>query len=255
MVLPGLNFSPKRLGPLAGFLLEQGHSVALPRLRGYAAPGDPDWRNVTARDWLRDLDDAHAALGEKFAGAAPSLLGVSMGGLLGMAWSLSRGVRLRRAVLIAPPFRLKWYATPLLTALRAALPGRLLLPSMSPAGYALHRGTSLAAYGALLDLLRIFRDARKEEKGRDGLEARGAGAPSQFIAYARADEMISTRYLPAYQRAGPARITLHSLNHRPRPGFPYHLGVDGHTLGAAEWAALRAALAEWLSLSPEPDGP
>lgn len=245
IVLPGLNLSPRKLEPLSDFLLAEGHATALPRLRGYQGAGDPAWAGLSAGDWLADLDAAQAALAVRCPRASLSLLGFSMGALLGMVWSFSRGVPLERAILLSPAFRLKWYTAPLLAGAVRVLPGRLAISSRGPTGYALHGGTSLAAYGALLDLQRCFR-RRLDRLEREGQEGQSR-LPRQFLAYAPGDEMISTRYLPLYQRIAPQNITLHPLNHHPRRGFPRHLGVDAHTLGESEWAALRGALKGWLS--------
>jgi alpha-beta hydrolase superfamily lysophospholipase len=239
LALPGLNLAPHKLQPLTLELLGRGCAVARPPLRGYDRPGAPEWATVSADDWLADLDSAHAALTARYPGVAPALLGYSMGGLLGLAWSLLREVPLRRAVLISPAFRLVWYAQPLLSALGAVLPGRVRIPSRSPREYALHGHTSLAAYGALLDLVKRFRAA---------LQDSGAGRlPAQFIAYSPADELIATRYYSSYRELAPERVVLHPFSHTPRPGFPHHLGVDAHTLGGSEWAALQGALAAWLA--------
>ena len=223
-------------------MLDEGHAVLRPALRGYERAGSPAWRAVSATDWLADLDRAWAECSARHPEAAPSLLGFSMGGLLGMAWSLSRGIPLRRAILISPAFRLKWYAAPALSAAGLILPRGFLVPSRSPKDYALHGGTSLSAYGALLALVRHFSAALM------ALDAQGrAQLPRQFIAYARRDEMVSAGYLRTYRTLAPERITLHRLEHRPRRGFPHHLGIDAHTLDGPEWAALRRALSAWLA--------
>jgi pimeloyl-ACP methyl ester carboxylesterase len=242
LVLPGLNLAPAKLGPLQDFLLDRGHAVARPALTGYA-PGDPEaWGRVRAGDWLADLDRAAAEIRQCLPGAAVSLLGVSMGALLGLTWSLTRREPLRRAILLAPALQLKWHLTSPLRVLGAALPGRLRLPSLGPAEYLAHRGTSLAAYMALLNLLKTFHAAMGS---LDGTGAAGI-PPPQFLAYSPRDELLSMRYLARYSALAPERTRVHALAHRPLRGGAHHLGIDAHTLGDSEWAALLGALASWL---------
>lgn len=243
LVLPGLNLAPAKLEPLREFLLAHGHAVALPALTGYA-PADPEaWGRVRAGDWLADLDRATAEIRQCLPGAAISLLGVSMGALLGLAWSLTRRKPLRRAILLAPALQLKWHLAPPLRVLGAALPGRLRLPSLGPPEYLAHRGTSLAAYMALLDLLKTFHAAM----GRlDGAAGAAEVLPPQFLAYSPRDELLSLPYLARYSALAPERTKVHALAHRPARRGAHHLGIDAHTLGDSEWAALLAALASWL---------
>ncbi|MCZ6843778.1 MAG: alpha/beta hydrolase [SAR324 cluster bacterium] len=240
LVLPGLNLAPDKLQPLTGFLTGRGHAVAWPRLHGYG-PGEEDaWEGVTAQRWLSDMDRAWAEVSSQLPGAAPCLLGYSMGALLGLTWSLSRGIPLQRAIVLSPALRLRWYLLPALRIMAATLPRRLRLPSKGPSSYLAHQGTSLAAYLALADLMREFRLRLSKLCPQPGL-------PSQFLAYSPHDELLSTRYLARYQILAAGRVTQHRLEHVPRPGCPYHLGIDAHTLGDSEWAALLAALERWLS--------
>ena len=245
LMLPGLNLAPAKLQPLAMFLAGLGHQVARPALRGFGPGEEQAWAGVSAADWLEDVDRAWADLSNCHPGAVPSLVGYSMGALLGLTWSLSRGIPLRRAVLISPALQLKWYLPPALRVLGAVLPGSLRLPSKGPSPYLARRGTSLAAYGAMAALLRDFR--RELARRPPG----GAGLPPQFLAYSPRDELISTGYLARYrsrcQAVAGAPVAVHVLGHRPRAGCPYHLGIDAHTLGDSEWAAFAAALEGWLA--------
>lgn len=245
LVLPGLNLPPEKMASLREFLLARGLAVANPPLRGISPPDPADWETVTAEEWLADLDRAEACIAEAHPEASLSLLGYSLGALLGMTWSLNRGRPFRRAILLSPAFGLKWYTPPALTVLAALLPGRLRLPSAGPAPYRLHQGTTLAAYSALLELMRRFRTETAK------LEQPDAALPPQFIAFAPRDELISTRSLRRYYSLASSRLTLYTLGHGRRPGFPFHLGIDEETLGAAEWSALRDALGEWLNGLPE----
>ena len=241
LTLPGLNLAPDKLQPLTRFLEDRGHTVTTPALRGYGPGEEQAWETASAGSWLIDLDHAWAGVAAARPGAAPSLLGYSMGALLGLTWSLSRGIPLRRAIVISPALRLRWYLLPALRVLGALLPRRMRLPSKGPSSYLLHRGTSLAAYLALAALIEAFHRELAALSTGDG-----TGLPPQFVAYSPRDELLATGFLARYRALAPGRITLHSLAHAPRPGCPYHLGIDAHTLGDSEWAALLAALESWL---------
>ena len=284
LILPGLNLNPAKLQPLLQFLLAQGHAVACPELQGFPkefAEGFPGggashqsagglaaaWGSVSAQGWLADLDRAGAQLRTRHPNAAISLLGYSMGGLLGLVWSLTRRQSLQRAILLAPALGLRRHLAAPLAVLCALLPRRLRLPSLAPAEYLAHRGTSLATYRALLELLGVFREAmhgREAIYSRDAMHSREAmhgrealqSAPEhiaarlpgrQLLAYSPRDELISTHHLDRYAAQGGADITTHKLAHSPPPGATHHLGIDAHTLGDSEWAALLAALQAWLA--------
>jgi pimeloyl-ACP methyl ester carboxylesterase len=247
LVLPGLNLHPHRLDPLTDVLNTAGLAAVMPRLRGFAVPGDPALGRVRARDWVGDVDAAWRAAQARLPAAAPSLLGYSLGALLGLVWALDAGVALRRAVLLAPALRLRGRHRALIAALTPLLPGRLWVPSRAPASYRFHAGTTVAAYRALLALERRLRP-----RLQGWLRREGAGPPPLLIAVSPQDELIATAPLAALARAWPERVTLLPLSHTPRPGYPAHLGLDATTLGEAEWQRLAATLGDWLRRTDAP---
>jgi alpha-beta hydrolase superfamily lysophospholipase len=248
VLLPGLNLHPHRLGPLAGLLNEAGLATVAPALTGYAAPADPALRRVRMEHWLADVDAAWALAAARLPGAAPSLLGFSMGGLLGLVWALERGVPLRRAVLISPALRLSRSGRVFLGVLGALLPRALLLPSGSPRAYRFHSSTSVAAYRSLAGLQRRLRPHLQA-----WLAGNGAQPPPLLIACSARDELVDPQPLRALARACPERVTYLPLSHAPRRGYLHHLGVDPATLGEAEWQRLAATLADWLRRTAGPD--
>ncbi len=240
--LPGLNLSPEKMEPLAALLRKKGHAVVQCFGRGYfGAPAQPG-QKLYPSVWLEGLDRCYEEATGLYPGAALSLLGYSMGALLGVAWSLSRDRPLRRAVFFSPAFVLKWYGRGSLRVAGRLLAGHRILRSRSPAAYRLQAGTSVAAYQGLLQLGQLFRRqlARRDEEGLR------AFLPRQFIAFAARDELISTRFLPAYRRRFDGLVALHRLNHVPRAGYPYHLGLDAHTLGERQWELVCGAMEGWL---------
>jgi pimeloyl-ACP methyl ester carboxylesterase len=242
LVLPGLNLHPHRLDPLSALLTDAGAAAVAPTLTGYAAPGDPAQARVRAETWLADVDAAWSATRARLPGAEPSLLGYSLGALLGLAWARHAGVRLRRAILLAPALRLKALHRPLLRGMVTLLPGRVRIPSVSPAAYRFHPFTTVAAYRALARLERGLQPQLAAWlRGEDG-----ASVPPLFIAAAARDELIDTRPLAALARAFPERVTLVPLAPAPRRGYPAHLGLDATTLGDREWQRLVGEIEAWL---------
>lgn len=239
LTLPGLNFHPDRLEPWEALVAAHGAATVRPGLRGYGAPGDPAWRQVSAEQWLEDVSAAYLRLGERFPGAAVSLFGYSLGGVLGLLWSRRYGIPLHRALLLSPALALPTLPR-LGMALLTLLPGRMAVPSWAPRHYRLHDLTSMAAYHAVRNLTVQFR--------------RGSGGAPRcvFIAISRQDELVSAteaeRYVATLRTLRPAgQDRLHWIDHRPRPGRLYHLGVDAATLGAGPWSHLRGDVEDWLT--------
>jgi pimeloyl-ACP methyl ester carboxylesterase len=266
LVLPGLNLHPGRLSPWHGLLAGQGSAVLAPRLTGYGFPGDPEQKKVTAGRYLDDLNTAWAEAGEQMPGAACSLLGFSLGGLLGLAWAFQQRIPLKRAVLISPALRLKaWVRIPI-TGLGRILPHRLGLPSLAPADYRLHPTTTVGAFWAVVELERQLSGVldgwlgggiagsggNEKNGGNDGSGGNETNwgrepPPHLLIAFAEKDEFIDTRVFHRLRKAFPERVSLHRLNHAARAGYPLHLGLDADTLGQGEWNRLKAAVKAWLA--------
>lgn len=250
LVLSGLNLHPERMSALSALAAARGHGLALPALTGFSAPGDRAQGRVLAEHWLADVDRAWEQVRVRYPRARCSLIGYSLGALLGLTWAHERGLSLRRALTVSPALRLKPHVQLSISLMSACLPGALRLPSRAPRAYRFQSKTSVAAYRAVGELVR-----RLDGPLRDWLAGIGA-PPPLLIASSGRDELIDTRVIAALGRAAPSRVRLQALEHRPRPGHPIHLGVDAHTLGEAQWAALEQAVGNWLEkadLFPQPD--
>ena len=241
-MLPGLNLHPARLAPWHDLLAGAGSAVLAPRLTGYGFPGDPEQKKVTAALYLDDLNTAWAGAQAQLPGAACSMLGYSLGGLLGLAWALRDRIALQRAVLISPALRLKpWVRIPI-AVLGRIFPHRLGLPSLAPAAYRLHPTTTVGAFRAVVELERQLSGTLEGWLGGEG-----EPPPRLLIAYAEKDEFIDTRVFHRLREAFPERVSLHLLNHAAKTGYPLHLGLDAETLGQGEWSRLEAAVRAWLT--------
>lgn len=262
-MLPGLNLHPGRLSPWHDLLAGQGSAVLAPRLTGFGFPGDPEQKKVTAGRYQDDLNRAWAEAGARMPGVACSVLGYSLGGLLGLTWALRQRIPLKRAVLISPALRLKAWVRLSMIGLGRIFPHRLGIPSLAPADYRLHPTTTVGAYWAVVVLERQFSGilnawlggaTEKSRKNRKSRESGGSGGnemwkppPHLLIVFAEKDEFIDTRVFHRLREAFPERVSLHRLNHAARAGYPLHLGLDADTLGQGEWNRLKGAVNAWLA--------
>lgn len=253
-MLPGLNLHPGRLSPWHDLLADQGSAVLAPRLTGFGFPGDPEQKKVTAGQYLEDLNTAWAEAGARMPGAACSVLGYSLGGLLGLTWALQQRIPLKRAVLISPALRLKAWVRISMAGMGRILPHRLRIPSLAPTDYRLHPTTAVGAFWAVVILerqlsgvLNAWQGGATEKSGGSGGNEGREPPPHLLIVFAEKDEFIDTRVFHRLREAFPERVSLHRLNHTARAGYPLHLGLDANTLGQGEWNRLTAAVNAWLA--------
>ena len=250
LILSGLNFQPEAMDSLAELLTGERTTAVIGFPNGYfSGLGDEGCQDP--QEWLRQLDQTMAELQKKYPGALISLLGFSLGALLGLAWCLegetnrpsqelsSRGWH--RAVLIAPAFCPRGCNSALLGGLLNSLPGGWQFPALTPKGYRMKKHTPLAAYRSVLRLARSFQE-KLNAMPTEELDER---LPPQFLAYTPRDELVSSRYLRAYGHQYRDKVHLHRLNHWAYPSRAHHLATDPDVLGAREWDRLAQALATW----------
>lgn len=250
MLLHGLNLRPRRMEAWRDALTGWGCGVAEVSFRGHARRGDPAWPAVTAADWLADVARARQAAAQRWPGAALSLCGYSLGALAGIVWALETDQPWRRGLLLAPAFRLRRPVQGLLAGLAAVLPGPVPVPSWGLPAYRLHDRTPVAAYAALLALVRRLRGA---------LEAAGTGTPGalhfpQCLVYRPRDELVAAATLSRYAERLAPWARLRPLPPPPARRCPHHLMIDRATIGAERWAPLLAELRDWHRAAPPPGG-
>ncbi|MBI4082666.1 MAG: alpha/beta hydrolase [Candidatus Lambdaproteobacteria bacterium] len=239
MILPGLNLAPAALTGWVEFLRARGHGAEPLLPSGLRGADDPLWPYVTLERWLADLDAGVAALERRHAARPLSLLGYSMGAVLGLLWASERRRTWRHALLLSPAFGLKPPLRALLALATRALPRRWVLPSVGPAPYCLHRGTTIAAYAALRELV-----VRFERSGAFALPP----AEALFVVHDVADELVPTGLVRRFGSQMPARIDVLLLE--GAGAAPAHLRVDEATFGAARWPGLLGRVDTWLAASP-----
>ena len=252
LLLHGLNLAPARMGAWRDYFLGEGFAVASIALAGHRAGDSRLWRRVSAADWLADVDGARDAVQERWPGAAVSVFGYSLGAVLAAVWSEERGIPWRRAVYLAPAFGVKGFGAPLLRMGRTLLPKSLLLPSFAPRAYRFRWATSMAAFGALLDLIdRLPRPEDTPEartgggSGPDGPPAAMEGAP-QLIFHVEGDQLVSTQALLQYRRRFGAGLSFHPVYLPGWRRYPRHLAIDPESAGDGPWREMTGRVSRWL---------
>ena len=252
LVLSGLNFQPNALRALAGLVMAQGAGTALGLPYGYfdipGTTGQPD-----PRQWLAGTGEAVQHLRHRYPSARISLLGFSLGGLVGLSWGLeaaiTTGFRWHRAVLVAPGICPRWCNRALINWLGDRIPGHWRLPGLTPPGYRMHRFTPVGTYRSVLKLSQDFQQQLASMNPAQLTQ----GLPPQFIAYSPRDELVSARYLRSYGQRFPKLVTLHRVGHFSYPWRFHHLATGPEAIGPGEWEALGHALRQWMGLHEQPE--
>ena len=274
ILLPGLNLHPSRLEALADLLRGEGLPVAIPAISArmdprHFPPGDArstleaptslSAADFRYREWMAELDRTTRKMEELFPGIALSLCGFSLGGLLGMAWSVDRGIPYKRALLVAPAFRIKTRHQLAIDLLGRLLPERLSqlpVPSLAPRGYRQESKIPVADYQALTKL-----EQRLSGALEGWLMGEGTPPPPMMIAYSPGDELIDTGIFPRLRMAVAGRkpvsgekeefpgqrIVLHPFSIPARRDFPAHLAMDPESLGESQWNAFAGNVRNWLA--------
>lgn len=112
LVIHGYTGYPGEFYETARALNDEGYTVSLPRLPGHGTSRD-DFYTTGWKDWLGHVEKAYRELEENFD--SPSLVGLSMGGVLALI--LASRFSPERTALLAPAMAVRnkiFYATPLL---------------------------------------------------------------------------------------------------------------------------------------------
>ena len=233
LILTGLNLRPERLVPVVEQWEHLGlHPVPVP-LTGFSPSHWKTMVSISAADWLADMDRTWQRLGADQTGQPVSILGYSLGALLGCCWALERKIPLKRMIMLAPAWRLRPSLQNTLSMLCRISPAWLTLPVLAPRSYVMRGYTTVSAYRALIGLQNRLR-VLWPEPGRQPLP----GNPAMFVAYSPRDEFLDTHWLDEQCSSGGDRWLCHHLHFHPRRFYTHHLGMDEVTLGRAEWERL-----------------
>ncbi len=253
LCIHGLNCRPEKMLAVARLLASERFDTLNVSLRGHgeniggASDGDDmvrldAFRGVTSGLWLQEAQQAHCAAADRARALGVPLLlaGYSLGGLVvaTLVGSLADPEPADGLILFAPALSVKppTYALRLL----AAFP-KLVIPSFSPKEYAANRGTPIAAYNALFDLIREAR-VQREQGGR-------ASRTPALLFIDPKDELVSFRGL---QRicSGPAAppwrlVPIGRPLQRSRPDY-HHLIIDPNIVGSAIWRQVSEEVRHFL---------
>ena len=237
LILTGLNLRPERLVPLTRHWEKSGFDPVPVPLTGFSPSHWKTMVSIGPDDWLADLDRTWqtwaAPDGALEQGRPVSILGYSLGALLGCCWALERNVSLRRMIMLAPAWRLRPSLQNTLRLLCKVSPAWLSLPVLAPRAYVMRGYTTISAYRALTGLQDRLQTLWPEP-ARQPLP----GNPAMFVAYSPRDEFLDTKWMDEQCSSAGNRWVRHHLNFKPRRFYTHHLGMDEATLGRTEWERL-----------------
>ena len=104
LVLHGVFSNPQAMEATIRFLLNSGYNVIAPRLSEHFNADIKDMDKADYRNWIQDADQAFA-LAEEFGPEKVTVVGYSLGGLLGSYLALKNPDKIDRLVLLAPAWR------------------------------------------------------------------------------------------------------------------------------------------------------
>lgn len=232
--LPGLNLHQQAMGPLERILQSKGHRLLRYQKAYFQHSGPFPKPEKLLEEWLLELDRLYLKATQN--AKEVSLLGVSLGALLAVWWSLSRKKRFKRLLLVAPALRIRLFWRILFPFLGKILPQDFCFPSLGSSFYAQSKKTPLAAYQAVLLLESLLWKATK---------ASFLDQSSLFLAARKGDPLVFAPIQKEFSHA-----FLHPLPFGFRGGG--HLGVDSFTLGEKVFLELEQACFSWLSRTQNP---
>jgi esterase/lipase len=240
VLIHGLNLKPERMDEIAQFLAENNRTVLRLSLTGHRLLEDgtrEPMQDVTRALWLKETTAAVAEARRlaHASGITYSLAGFSLGGAL--VWDYLAGVTDQdnppgKVLMIAPAIAAKWYARA--SRFLAFMPN-LTIPSLSPAEFRAHRGTTVGGYLALLEIIQNVKN----------ITAIGGSFPVTVIANPD-DELVTFQEL-----ASPPfsvqfnRYEVIPFKKEKAPAIdklPFHLLVDSNSMTPGDWEKFKALL-------------
>jgi hypothetical protein len=245
LVCHGLNLKPAKMEPLSSIFEKLGFVRHTIILKGHN-PSDSldDFRNVSAEKWRAEF--LAAFLNPERAPGPLATLTFSLGAACYLA-ALSRLWRENRAnyrepdfhVLLAPALATHFWTRA--TKILGGLP-RFVIPSASPKHYRCHRGTPVAAYSALFDLM--------EEIGTAAKLGFRLNNPVLLIINPK-DELVSLRnsakLLDILTNGRYEPLHINNVNGRIRPKYA-HLVLDPDCLGEIQFQIVADRIQSFVAM-------
>ncbi|MBU2511675.1 lysophospholipase [bacterium] len=252
LVVHGLNLKPDRMRGIISILMDDDLDVLLLSLQGHGSnfkkqEGKSDaisrlnaLKEVSAEIWRSEMQAAHAALSRR----ADSLncpvyfVAYSLGGLLGCDLQLSFNHPVfAKMVLFAPALATHRIRVPFFRLFH--LFSRLVIPSLSPESYRSNRGTSVAAYLSLLNIIRAFKARASINLNIPTLVF--IDRNDELVSLSKVNQLIADHQLDQW-RVYPIE------RHPDQLRYPfYHLLIDEEATGSDLWAEIRQMMINHLS--------
>ena len=241
LILHGLNLKPERMDGWADELAKAGSKVLRMGLSGHNGHRG-DMSDVSAKIWRENFaKNIKLAFSEaKKLGVPVNFLGFSLGALIGLDWLSRRSddqESFHKLVLIAPAINIPWYTKGVRIF---SIFGRdFLLPSRSPRSYQANRGTSVAAYEALIELKEDLEKTKFAGLNHDALIL--VDKHDELVSAQKIKEIIRQYNLPKWQ--------LHLLDNRfAHDNFGFrHLVIDKESVGKTMWQKIVAQVNQFFS--------
>jgi len=228
------------MDPLARELNQNGAEVFRVGLTGHRGDFEA-MKTVTPEQWLHDLSSAYQLARQRAdeLGVPLNFIGYSLGALVNSALMSRFGspVRYDRQVLLAPAIKVK-FTSHLLKVLNIFGKG-FRVPSLNDAAHRANKGTAMAAYNALFELVSDFKQANY----------RGMNIPTLVLGDPE-DELVDFAGLKAEAKlAGLNFWKFESLDKRDVEKIQYHhLITDPGVLGPETWANMMKKITTHLEL-------
>ena len=255
LVIHGLNLRPEKMGPLIKTVNSMGIAVLNVSLNGHGKNSDLFSKNlqVSRMETLRRaqhhvwLEEVWHAFQEIKAQAQQnklpiSLIGYSLGAVLGLELFSLEERPFERMVLLAPPLAICRKGS-LLKILKWC--PRLALKSFSPQTYRANPGTPIAAY------LALFQSISNVQPFSSSIDV-----PTHIFLDPK-DELVSLRGVENYMAQRHLKnwgISAIVKSDSPADfrGIPHHLIIDEESLGTEAWRTMQKDILQHFDVSSCP---
>ena len=257
MVIHGLNLNPCRMNEIVSLLNDNDIDVMLLSLRAHAMRSDGRdsksdqakrlnaFKTVSYPGWREEVKTAYQELAARAqAQSCPVyLVAYSLGGLMGCDFLLHQPQPVfEKMVLFAPAIAPHRIRVPFLKTLY--LFPRLVVPSLSPRHYRANRGTPIAAYLALLEAARSFKQRIDQRLNIPTLVF--IDKKDELVSYGKLKKLIALHSLDQWQMV-PIRRNPDQM------AFPFHhLIIDARSAGEHFWQTITSKIVEHLVSSDSP---
>ncbi|MBU0995286.1 MAG: alpha/beta fold hydrolase [Proteobacteria bacterium] len=239
LVIHGLNQKPSKWKEMISFLNSIDMHVYRLTLKGHGGAPFEDMETITADAWRDDFINGYCRIEYLFPELPKILLAYSTGALVAIEYQQAHHTSLfDKQILLAPAISLRFYVY----LIKPFTSVYSYIPSGSPEAYrANQKGTSMAAYQALFDLLKDF----------DGQIDRQLLDTETIILTSPKDELVSLKgirdMLQQNQTNKWAVMPIQIEESTLTPAY-YHLIIDSASLGDSGWKLMTKKIKDFIDL-------